>query len=301
MFGFVTPILMKDLKSNVALIGRVFLNRYSLFVINGFLLSATLLLYMQDLYEYGIIKALASNVSKQYRKYNSEDSILVGSLRLTNFLEERRNVIFEHEEIKENYAELLRPVSYDLMTANGSCGSYSMVLGSILHELGYKVRFAQMKVGDTWGGHIIIEAETAKGWVVLDPSFTLYFKRPDGSLANFADVHANWNYYKQQVPANYIDDYAYADVRYTNWTKIPVVMPALRGILNITIGKQATEDLSIRVYFIRKFRILYYIAIVLYVFSWYKIVRRYRRNTSAAKKGIAATLRNKPSKIVRRA
>jgi hypothetical protein len=301
MFGFTTPILMKELKSNVALVGRVFLNRYSLFVINGFLLSATLLLYMQDLYEYGIIRALASNVHKEYSKYDSEDSILLGSLRLTRFLEERRNVIFEHEEIKENYAEFLRPVSYDLMTANGSCGSYSMVLGSILHELGYNVRFAQMKVGETWGGHIIIEAQTAKGWVVLDPSFTLYFKRPDGTLANFADVHANWNYYKQQVPADYINDYVYADVRYTNWAKIPVIMPGLRAISNLFIGKQATEELSIRVYFIRKFRILYYIGLLLYVFSWYKIVKRYRRNTSAAKKGIAATLHNKPSKIFRRA
>jgi hypothetical protein len=295
MFGFVTPILMKDLKSNVALIGRVFLSRYSLFVINGFLLAATLLLYMQDLYENGIIQALASNVNKQYTQYHNDDSTLIGSLRLTHFLEERRNVIFQNEEIKENYAEVLRPVSYDLMTANGSCGSYSMVLGSILHELGYKVRFAQMKVGDVWGGHIIIEAQTSKGWVVLDPSFNLFFKRPDGRLASFADVHGNWDYYKQQLPPDYIYDYTYSDVRYTNWSKIPVVMPALRGILNVTIGQKATEELSIRIFFIRKFKILYYVFLAFYLYSWYKIVKRYTRKRIAGKRAIESSLQNKPS------
>src|SRR3954465_11220532 len=161
---------MKEFKSNVALIGRVFYSRYSLFILNGFLLSAVLFLYMQDTYEYGIIKALANNVKSEYKGYQSEDSLLVGSLRLTHFLEERRNRVFEKEELDGLYSDFIRPVTYDLLTAKGACGSYSIVLGSILHELGFKVRFAQMKVGEVWGGHIIIEAQTAKGWVVLDPS-----------------------------------------------------------------------------------------------------------------------------------
>jgi hypothetical protein len=216
-------------------------------------------------------------------------------------LEERRNHIFEREEIKENYAELLRPVTYDLMTAKGSCGSYSMVLGSILHEVGYKVRFAQMKVGEVWGGHILIEALTAKGWVVLDASFNLFFKKPDGDLASFKDVQHNWDYYKNQLPDDYIHDYAYSDVRYTNWQKVPVFAPALKYVTAVFIGKEATEELSLHVYFTRKFRILYYIALVLYLFSWYKIVRRYMRNTSAARKGIATTMQNKPAKASRRA
>jgi hypothetical protein len=284
---------MKELKSNAALIGRVFLNRYSLFVINGFLLAATLLFYMQDLYEYGIIGALASNVKKQYNGYHSDDSVLIGSLRLTHFLEERRNLIFENEDIKENYADLLRPVSYDLMTAKGSCGSYSMVLGSILHELGYKVRFAQMKVGDVWGGHIVIEAMTNKGWVVLDPSFNLFYKKPNGDLANFKDVHDDWNYYQKQLPKDYIHEYAYADVRYTNWEKIPVLSPAMKGVMGMFIGKQATEEISIRVFFIRKFKILYYLSLALYLYSWFRIVKRYTRKRSASKKAIESSIHDR--------
>jgi hypothetical protein len=295
------PLSMKELRSNAALIGRVFINRYSIFVLNGFLLAATLLFYMQDLYEHGIIGALANNVRKEYSKYQSPDSTLIGGLKLTHLLEDRRRLIFENEEIKENYADFLRPVTYDLMTAKGSCGSYSMVLGSILHELGYKVRFAQMKVGDTWGGHIIIEALTPNGWVVLDPSFNLSFKKPDGKLASFKDVQNNWDYYKQQLPEDYIHEYAYEDVRYTNWQKVPVLSPAMKGVLNFTIGKEATEDLSLRVFFIRKFKILYYISLALYLYSWFIIVRRYTRKRTASKRSVASGMKGKGSRVYQRA
>jgi hypothetical protein len=292
---------MKELKSNAALIGKVFLSRYSLFVLNGFLLSATLLLYMQDLYENGIIGALANNVKKEYSKYHSQDSALIGALKLTHVLEERRNLIFENEDLSDGYADLLRPVTYDLMTAKGSCGSYSMVLGSILHNLGYKVRFAQMKVGEVWGGHIIIEAKTEKGWVVLDPSFNLFFKKPDGNLASFKDVQQNWEFYKQQLPGNYIHAYDYDDVRYSNWSKIPVISPALKGILSAIIGKQQTEELSLRVFLIRKFRILYYLALALYLYSWFRIGKRYFRNRSALKDSMASKMQSNTSSIYRRA
>jgi len=292
---------MKEFKSNVALIGRVFYSRYSLFILNGFLLSAVLFLYMQDTYEYGIIKALANNVKSEYKGYQSEDSLLVGSLRLTHFLEERRNRVFEKEELDGLYSDFIRPVTYDLLTAKGACGSYSIVLGSILHELGFKVRFAQMKVGEVWGGHIIIEAQTAKGWVVLDPSFTLYFRKPDGALDSFNDVQPNWNFYKQQLPQDYIHEYAYADVRYTNWTKVPVLSPAVKKIFDATLGKQRTNDMSLRVFFIRKFRILYYIALALYLYSWYKIVSRYARKRTAAKKSVPAKMDTGNQRVYKRA
>jgi len=296
MFGFVTSKSMKELKSNVALIGRVFLNRYSIFVINGFLLSAALLFYMEDRYETDIIGALASNVKKDYSRYKAEDSIFIGSLRLTHFLEERRRQVFEEEEIRDNYADFIRPVTYDLMTAKGSCGSYSMVLGSILHQLGYKVRFAQMKVGDIWGGHIIIEVLSKNGWVVLDPSFNLYFKKPNGTLASFKDVKADWTYYKQQLPSDYINEYAYSDVRYTNWEKIPVILPAMKSITSLFIGKEATEELSLHVFLIRKFRILFDLVLVLYLYSWFVIVRRYARKRKAANGPVAKRFRELKSK-----
>ncbi len=279
---------MKDLKSNVSLVGRVFLNRYFLFVLNGFLLAASLLFYLQDGYEHGLVGALASNVKKQYSHYNSEDSLLAGGLRLTYYLEERRVIVFGNEDVNDGYSDILQPLTNDLMTGKGACGSYSLVLGSILKDLGFTVRFAQMKVNDTWGGHIIIEAKTTKGWVALDPSFDLVFKRKDGNFASFRDVQADWNYFKTQVPENYRKEYAYADVRYTNWEKVPVFSPAFKYALNVTIGKEATNELSLRVFFLRKYRILYYVMLSLYLYSWFRIVRRYTKKRKAVSKNITS-------------
>jgi hypothetical protein len=102
---------MKDLKSNVRLVGRVFLNRYFLFVLNGFLLAASLLFYVHDGYEHSIVNALASNVKREYTHYKSEDSLLIGSLRLTHYLEERRVTVFGSEEVNDGYSGILQPLN----------------------------------------------------------------------------------------------------------------------------------------------------------------------------------------------
>jgi hypothetical protein len=292
---------MKDFRSNIALIGRVFLHRYVLFVLNGFFLAATFFFYLHDSFESGLINAMANNVKEDYAKYKSEDSLLIGSLRLTYFLTERRNRIFEKEDLGDVYTDILRPVTYDLMTAKGACGSYSIVLGSILQKLGFQIRFAQMKVGEVWGGHILIEAKTSKGWAILDPSFNLAFKKPGGNLASFNDVKNNWTFYQKQLPNDYVNEYAYEDVRYTNWGKIPLLMPALKSVTKLFIGSQATEDLSIRTLFIRKFKILAYIALILYLFSWVKIIQRYRRKNIVSKKTISSKIDPVKTEVYKRA
>ena len=292
---------MKSLKSNARLIGRVFLNRYFLFVLNGFLLAAALLFNIHDSYEHRLVGALASNVKKQYGQYNSEDSILSGALNLTHSLEAQRVVVFGDEDVNDGYSDFLQPLTNDLMTAKGACGSYSLVLASILKDLDFNVRIAQMKVGETWGGHIIIEAKTKKGWVALDPSFNLVFKKADGNFASFKDVQSNWNYYMQQVPNNYKHEYNYTDVRYTNWGKIPIVMPVLKSVTSLFIGNQASNEISIRVFFLRKYRILFYIMLSLYLYSWYRIVRRYTRKRKAVSKNISTTSEAPKEVVYRRA
>jgi hypothetical protein len=292
---------MKELKSTILLIGRVFYSRYCLFVFNGFFLAACFFFSIHDNFERGLIKAMANNVREGYSSYASEDSLLLGGLRLTYFLTERRKEVFEKEDLNDVYTDILRPVTYDLMTAKGACGSYSMVLGSILQNLGFEIRFAQMKVDNVWGGHILIEAKAKYGWVILDPSFNLSFLRPDGHLASFNDVKNNWGFYSKQLPIDYVKEYAYADVRYTNWNKIPIVLPALKLILNGTMGEKAANDLSIRIFFIRKFRILYYIAMVLYVFSWFLIFKRYRRKRSAARATVSSSMNTDQRQVYKRA
>ena len=62
-------------------------------------------------------------------------------------------------------------------------------------------------------------------------------------------------YYKPQLPAGYDMNYRYEDVRYSNWTKIPVVMPSIKKILDLTIGKTEADTISLRTYFLRKYNI----------------------------------------------
>jgi hypothetical protein len=140
-----------------------------------------------------------------------------------------------------------------------------------------------MKVDNKYGGHILLEAKTSKGWVVLDGSYDLFFKNPDGNLASFADVQGNWEYYKKQLPQGYNYAYRYEDVRYTNWNKIPIMMPFIKSVFALFMGKNA-DTFSMRTYFIRKFHVLFQCTIFIYstllLIAMYRYFRknRYRAN-----------------------
>jgi len=105
--------------------------------------------------------------------------------------------------------------------------------------------------------------------------FDLFFKRSDGRMASFADVQGNWNYYRTQVPSGYRAEYNYAAVRYTNWDKIPVVMPAVKNMMYWSVGKEATEGYSIRNLFLRKFDVLFYSLFVVYMILISFTARKY--------------------------
>jgi len=241
---------------------------YVLIFLNGFLLASLAYFYMEDNYEQKVFDSLVEHIKVTAAKQanaDKTDGLIRTSLSLTNFLGQGRMKIFEGHELNSIKSELIHPVSFDLMTGKGACGSYSYILSRLLSELKIPNRIAQMKVGDEYGGHNIVEAKSSKGWVVLDPLFNLYFTRPDGQMASFADVQKDWAYFKDQAPQGYDEKYSYTGVRYTNWTKIPVVMPVVKKVLQWTIGKEETETFSIRTHMLKKFTILLNITFLLYV------------------------------------
>jgi hypothetical protein len=256
----------KTISNTTALLRRIFTSLYFLFFFNGFLIAVIFYCYTEDQYEKHIFISLGDHVYDNLadKKYTDRD-VLIESLHLTHELEASRQKIFSHD-VDGLKAEYLRPLSYDLMTAQGACGSYSYVLGRLLKNMNYTVRFVQMKSGDVYGAHNVIEAKMGNDWVVLDPLYDLYFTKPGGNLASFADVENNWNYYKSQLPAGYDLTYDYEGVRYTNWTKVPVIMPAVKGILNLTIGKEKADKVSLRSIFLRKFHIAQLVASVIFFF-----------------------------------
>lgn len=253
-------------------------SNYLLIFLNGFLLASLAYFYIEDSYEQKVFTSLADYVkftSLQKTGSIKTENLITTSLTLTNYLGQGRRKIFEGQDLNSIKSELIHPVSFDLMTGKGACGSYSYILSRVLSELNIPNRIAQMKVSDNYGGHNIVEAQTADGWVVLDPLFNISFKKQDGKMASFSDIQRNWQYYQTQLPVGYNSNYNYAGVRYTNWDKIPVIMPAVKKVLEWTIGKERTEVFSIRTHMLKKFSMLLNIGLILYVLIFLVTLRKF--------------------------
>lgn len=266
---------------------------YFLFFINGFLLAFIIYCYVEDQYEVQLFDTLKDLVYKEAGKGASNDEVLFReSLKVAHNIEANRQTFFgDDNELSGVKAGFLQPVTYHLMTGRGACGSYAYVLGRLLMAMDYPVRFAQMNVNGHEARHIIVEAKTQDRWVVLDPQFHQYFTKPDGKLASFGDIQNNWSYYKLQVAPGYITDYRYEKVRYTNWQKIPVLMPAAKKVLDWTIGKQQADTISLRSVVLRKFHFILTVLLTLYaVLIFYKVAKFLRRKYSRRK----ITLVNSP-------
>lgn len=238
-----------------------------LFFLNGILIASLIYFHSENSYEEQLFEILAANISNNLPADVTirEDSLLLKSMHLCHKLLKRRGTIFGNADFEGFKAKILQPVTVDLMTGKGACGSNSYVLGRLLQEFGMNVRFLHMKVGNLYGGHILIEAKSSGGWKVLDPLYDLYFKRPDGKLASFKDVQSNWSYYKQQVPPEYDTAYNYSDAIYNNWGKIPVLMPLLKHVLYFVVGKEATDNYSLRTFVLRKYSIAFWITFIIYL------------------------------------
>jgi hypothetical protein len=248
------------------MIRRFLSNLYFLTFLNGFLLASLFYFNMEASYEKELFQAIRSDINARISSGDPEDSLVVKVMHVCHNLLVNRGSVFEGKSFSGLKSSLLDPTSMDLMTASGACGSYSIVLARILQGYHYPVRIAQMKANGIFADHNIVETKTRHGWVVLDPLFDVYFINPDHKLASFKDVQTNWNFYINQLPKDYDQHYRYEDVRYSNWTKIPIVMPAIKKVLDKTIGKQEADTISLRTYFLRKYDICFNIVLVLFLF-----------------------------------
>jgi len=241
--------------------------RYLLLFLNGFLLASVFYFYMEDNYEQSVFTSIASYAKEKAASLpvkDQQEALLLESMNLTNYLGEARLTVFQEHNFSSIKSDLIHPVTFDLMTGKGACGSFAYVLSRILTELNVENRIAQMKVNDVYAGHNVVEAKTAYGWVVLDPIFKQLFRRPDGKLASFSDISQNWAYYSAQLSDAYNREYRYTGVRYTNWEKVPVLMPALRKAMEWTIGEERTATFSMRTFFLRKFHLLFIVSLLVF-------------------------------------
>ena len=247
------------------MIRRVFGNLYFLTFLNGFLLASLFYFKMEADYENELFQAIHSDISSKIYITDTQDSVVGKIMHACHNLLVERGSVFEGKDFEGFKSDLLEPTSIDLMTARGACGSFSQVLARILQGFKFPVRIAQMKSNGVFAAHNIVEAETRHGWVALDPLFDVYFEKPSHQLASFEDVKNNWNYFKTQLPPGYHLNYRYEDVRYSNWTKIPIILPAIKKILDLTVGKQKADDISIRTYFLRKYDICFNVVLIFFI------------------------------------
>lgn len=241
-----------------------FRNLYFLMFLNGFLLASLFYFKMESFYEDGLFASIKTTIDANIDADDNSDSVAVKAMGTCYHLLSNKGSTFYKGDLGPE-ADVIHSTSFDLMTTRGACGSYSQVLARILKTYHIPVRIAQMKAGGYFGAHNIVEAKVGSGWVVLDPTYNLCFHRPDSRLADYKDVHGDWAYYSKQVPSDYNPIYRYEDVRYTNWTKIPIISPAARSLLSLFIGRERTATFSLRTLFMNTYQVYVYVLLLLYI------------------------------------
>jgi len=274
------------------MIRRVFGNLYFLTFLNGFLLASLIYFRMEASYEKELFHAIHLDISNKISPTDSQDSVVAKAMHVCHNLMDTRGDVFKGSDFQGMKSGMIDPTSFDLMTASGACGSYSMVLARVLQGYKFEVRIAQMKSNGSFAAHNIVEAKTNHGWVVLDPLFDTYFVNPTKKLASFSEVKDNWSYYKSQLPQGYDMNYRYEDVRYSNWSKIPVLLPSFKKILDLTVGKDNADTISLRTYFLRKYVLCFDLFLIIFVLVFSFTIRKLIKAKVFPQQNIPVTFSN---------
>lgn len=239
---------------------RVFIKTF----LRGIVAASMMYFYIQARYEDSLFRAIKKSTQRLVTKtgHSSQLAMCIASNSVCHHIMANRESIFSSSKFRVSF---LHSVSDDLMTTQGACGSYSMVLARLLQEFDIPVRIAQMRVNGVWAAHNVVEAKPASRWIVMDPTYDLVFTMPDSVIANFADVQRCWNYYRHQVPRGYDSTYTYEDVRYTNWEKIPIISPVTKKMLDWCIGKKEADTVSMRIYFLKEYKIAFWLCFLVWV------------------------------------
>lgn len=128
----------------------------------------------------------------------------------------------------------------------GPCGSYSRVVHVMLDERGIQNRF--LFLTDRRGStiHTVLEVAIGGTWAVVDPSYGIVYRRPDGGYASAAELKDDPALLQWNVAAvdGYDASYDYQSTTHLNWKKVPVLLPALRIVLVAMLGEARVEEIG---------------------------------------------------------
>ena len=120
-------------------------NLHFLLFVNGFLLAGYLFFKMQDDYENRLFNSITQRIITS-KDPGVQELQIKKALSTTYYMLRRRSDIFKNTQTGGFLDDYIHPVSSDIITAEGACGSYSSILCRLLNSMGYTTRFAQMTV-----------------------------------------------------------------------------------------------------------------------------------------------------------
>jgi hypothetical protein len=128
----------------------------------------------------------------------------------------------------------------------GTCGSRANVTIALLQQRGVPARHLFLLDERGRSIHDVVEARIDGTWVVADANYGIVYRRPDGSLATAADLASKPALFHAHVDtiADYDRRYTYESVAHMNWGKIPVLLPAFRGMLERVLGRDRVAEIQ---------------------------------------------------------
>lgn len=231
-------------------------------ILQGMLLMALALAAVRWRYEEEVLQALVRGTVRD--GMSDEQRVLALVSRVHELMLPRKVLYNARGALKPNLE--IDPVNLflfdtlnELNTGLGGCGGFTNVAARVLESAGYEARIGQMLCRGSAGAcHVFVEARISGKWAILDPLFNISFRSPDGHLASYAEVSRAWGTYQLQVPkgtgeADFpIDLYDFHGVRYTNWDKVPVLMPAIKVLLGAFTD---ADEISLRTYVMSRNRL----------------------------------------------
>ena len=224
--------------------------------INGVFVTLLVVFLINWKFENALYKRILSKID--YSNLAAEQQVLEIQ-NATYELLKPRNEFFSGKETLGFRDSYFRSADIQLIDG-GACGTFVHVLGRLLQEADFDIRIAQMFCEGQFGCHIFLEVKLNDRYIVLDPLFNLSFRNPDGSLATFLELQENFSSFQHQLPLNYSEEYKYEDVRYTNWNKIPILMPFIKKLLG-----NSASFISVRSYLLNVYKVYFWIVVALWI------------------------------------
>jgi len=231
--------------------------------LHGIFITLIFFFFIMSDYEDGLFDRMAKNT------FNKGPHFISYTTKVLNLLNTAHTVLRDREKLfagkPVNFRDsLFRSYDVDLLDARGGCGSYSYVLAKLLISKGINTRIGQMKCGDEWGCHVIVEAKINDKWIILDPTYNIAFTNKNNQIVGFKELHNNFNKFKSQTPSHYPEEFTYDDIRYTNWNKIPLLFKTIKKVLKIFLKKEEINNISLRVLVMNIYKIYLIITVISY-------------------------------------